>query len=199
MKPFVINKHFNADENLKIYLRDIARYDTISAQEEIKLAVRIRKGDKEALEKLIRSNLRFVVSVARNYQNQGMPLIDIINDGNVGLIRAAKRFDEKKNFKFISYAVWWIRQAILQSLADHSRILRVPLNRVGTMHKVGLASAKLEQKFNRIPNTKEIASELGIPEGHVTHSMKVGNRHSSLDAPLNVHSDGTLSDLLWND
>jgi len=196
LKPHSINNMLVADENLKIYLRDIARYEPLSAREENHLAVLIRNGDRDALKKLVQSNLRFVVSVARNYQNQGMPFVDLINDGNVGLMRAAKRFDEKKNFKFISYAVWWIRQAILQSLADHSRIVKMPINRVGTIYKVGTASAKLEQKLNRLPNFKEIANELGIPENDVTHSMKVGNRHTSLDAPLKINSAGTFLDLL---
>lgn len=196
MKPHTINNTLIADENLKIYLRDIARYTPLSASEENELAVLIRKGDRDALKKMVQSNLRFVVSVARNYQNQGLPLVDLVNEGNLGLMRAAKRFDEKKNFKFISYAVWWIRQAILQSLADHSRILRVPVNRVATIHQVGIASARLEQKLNRLPNSKEIANELGIPEKHVTHSMKVGNRHTSLDAPLKTDGTVTFFDFL---
>jgi RNA polymerase primary sigma factor len=148
------------------------------------------------VERLVKANLRFVVSVARNYQNQGMPLADLINEGNLGLIRAAYRFDEKKNFKFISYAVWWIRQAILQSLANHSRIVKMPLNRVATIHKVGKARAKLEQKYRRLPNPQEVAEELGIEEQEVTDMMQIGNNHTSLDAPLADGQKGKLLDLI---
>lgn len=186
------------DGTLSLYLRDIARHTPLSAKEEAALARRIRKGDKRAVEKLIKANLRFVVSVARNYQNQGMPLSDLINEGNLGLIRAAYRFDEKKNFKFISYAVWWIRQAILQGLADHSRIVKVPLNRVATIHKVGKVRAKLEQKFRRLPNDREVAEELEIEEHEVTSTMKISNRHASLDAPIIDDSAGTLIEILRN-
>lgn len=186
------------DGTLSLYLRDIARHTPLSAKEEAALARRIRKGDKRAVEKLIKANLRFVVSVARNYQNQGMPLSDLINEGNLGLIRAAYRFDEKKNFKFISYAVWWIRQAILQGLADHSRIVKVPLNRVATIHKVGKVRAKLEQKFRRLPNDREVAEELQIEEHEVTSTMKISNRHASLDAPILDDSAGTLIEILRN-
>jgi len=194
LKLRVTDKQFITDENLQIYLRDIARYEPLSAREEARIAVLIRTGDNDALKKLVNANLRFVVSVARNYQYQGLPLVDLINEGNVGLMNAAKRFDEKKNFKFISYAVWWIRQAILTSLAENSRIVRVPINRVGTMHKVGMASAKLEQKLNRLPNCKEIANELGIPERHVMNSFIIGDNHTSLDTPLKT--TGSFLDLL---
>lgn len=187
------------DGNLAIYLRDIARHNALSAKEEAETAKRIRKGDRKAVEKLVKANLRFVVSVARNYQNQGMPLADLINEGNLGLIRAAYRFDEKKNFKFISYAVWWIRQAILQGLADHSRIVKVPLNRVATIHKVGKIRAKLEQKYRRLPNDREVANELDIDESEVTNSMKISNRHASLDAPIKDDNAGTLIDILQNE
>lgn len=186
------------DGTLSLYLRDIARHTPLSAKEEAAIARRIRKGDKRAVEKLIKANLRFVVSVARNYQNQGMPLSDLINEGNLGLIRAAYRFDEKKNFKFISYAVWWIRQAILQGLADHSRIVKVPLNRVATIHKVGKVRAKLEQKFRRLPNDREVAEELEIAEHEVTSTMKISSRHASLDAPIIDDSAGTLIEILRN-
>jgi RNA polymerase primary sigma factor len=189
--PFIVE-----EGSLGLYLRDIAKHKALPAEEESKMAVRIRKGDRQALETLIKANLRFVVSVARNYQNQGMSLADLINEGNLGLIRAAKRFDEKKNFKFISYAVWWIRQAILQGLADHSRIVKVPLNRVATIHKVGRARAKLEQKYRRLPNNREVAQELGINEDDVNYSMKIGSSHTSLDAPLSNGRDGAFIDFL---
>lgn len=181
---------------LGLYLKEIARHKSLSAKEEAEAAVRIRKGDRKALEKLVKANLRFVVSVARNYQNQGLPLSDLINEGNIGLIRAAYRFDEKKNFKFISYAVWWIRQAILQSLANHSRIVKMPLNRVATIHRVGKTRARLEQKYRRLPNDRELADELGIDEQEVADTMKIGNTHASLDAPLAGGRDGSLLDIM---
>ncbi len=181
---------------LGLYLKEIAKHKSLSAKEEAEAAVRIRKGDRKALEKLVKANLRFVVSVARNYQNQGLPLSDLINEGNIGLIRAAHRFDEKKNFKFISYAVWWIRQAILQSLANHSRIVKMPLNRVATIHRVGKTRARLEQKFRRLPNDRELADELGIDEQEVADTMKIGNTHASLDAPLAGGRDGSLLDIM---
>ena len=190
------NNFIIEDGNLGLYLRDIARYKPLPAKEEAKMAGRIKRGDTKALEKLIKANLRFVVSVARNYQNQGMSLVDLINEGNIGLIKAARRFDENKNFKFISYAVWWIRQAILQGLADNSRIVKIPLNRVATIHKVGKARINLEQKYNRLPNINEVAKELGITENDVTDSMKIGTTHASLDAPLSDEKSGSLLDLL---
>ena len=159
----------------------------------------IRKGEKSALEKLVKANLRFVVSVARNYQNQGLPLSDLINEGNLGLIRAAKRFDEKKNFKFISYAVWWIRQAILQALAEQSRIIKLPLNRVGTIHKIGKMQGKLEQQYRRMPNVEEIANELNITENDVKETIKIGNSHMSLDAPIQDGQDSKLIDVFIDD
>lgn len=193
------NMFFVEEGSLGLYLKDIAKHDALTSKEEGELARKIRKGDKKAVEKLVRANLRFVVSVARNYQNQGMPLADLINEGNLGLIRAAYRFDEKKNFKFISYAVWWIRQAILQGLADHSRIVKVPLNRVATIHKVGKARIKLEQKFRRLPNDKEIADELEITEKEVTSTLKISNRHASLDAPIKDENGGSLFDIISSD
>ena len=199
MKKFLPKKTFITDENLSLYLRDIARYKPLPPKEEVKCAILIKKGDKNALEKLVKSNLRFVVSVARNYQNQGLPLADLINDGNVGLMSAAKRFDEKKNFKFISYAVWWIRQGILQSLADHSRILRLPINRVATLYKVGKASAKLEQKLSRLPNSQEIADELGVSETNVMRSIRAGSNHTSLDAPIKKDTPRTFLDMLYDE
>ena len=196
LKAVSNNSFFIEDGNLGLYLRDISRYKPLPTHEEFKMAVKIRKGDTEALNQLVKANLRFVVSVARNYQNQGMSLVDLINEGNLGLIKAAKRFDEKKNFKFISYAVWWIRQAILQGLADHSRIVKVPLNRVATIHKVGKARVNLEQKYRRLPNTREVADELGITEDDVTNSLKIGSSHASLDAPLSEGMSGSLLDLM---
>ncbi len=196
MRATISNSFFVEDGNLGLYLRDISRYKPLLTQEEYNLAVCIKKDDADALNKLVKANLRFVVSVARNYQNQGMSLVDLINEGNLGLIKAAKRFDEKKNFKFISYAVWWIRQAILQGLADHSRIVKVPLNRVATIHKVGKARVSLEQKYRRLPNTKEVAEELGITEADVTNSMKIGSSHASLDAPLSEGMTGSLMDVM---
>ncbi|MDG5815807.1 RNA polymerase sigma factor RpoD/SigA [Chitinispirillales bacterium ANBcel5] len=188
---------FLPDEgSLALYLKEIGKNNSLSLEEESKLAVKIRKGDRRALEVLVKANLRFVVSVARNYQNQGLPLSDLINEGNLGLIRAAKRFDEKKNFKFISYAVWWIRQAILQALAEQSRIIKLPLNRVGTIHKIGKTQSKLEQKYRRLPNVEEIASELQIDENEVQETIKIGNSHMSLDAPLQYGEDSKLMDLL---
>ncbi|NLE01645.1 MAG: sigma-70 family RNA polymerase sigma factor [Fibrobacter sp.] len=185
--------------SLALYLKEIGKNRSLTVEEEAKLAVKIRKGDRKALEKLVKANLRFVVSVARNYQNQGLPLSDLINEGNLGLIRAAKRFDEKKNFKFISYAVWWIRQAILQALAEQSRIIKLPLNRVGTIHKIGKMQSKLEQKFRRLPNVEELAAELNIDEAEVQETIKIGNSHMSLDAPLQHGEDSRLLDILQDD
>jgi RNA polymerase primary sigma factor len=187
---------FVEEGSLALYLRDISKHHALSAEEEYRTAVRIKQGDPKALEKLIKANLRFVVSVARNYQNQGMSLADLINEGNLGLIRAAKRFDEKKNFKFISYAVWWIRQAILQGLADHSRIVKVPVNRVATIHKVGKVRTRLEQRFRRMPNEAEVADELGITVDEVKSSLRIGTRHASLDAPVSQGRDGAFIDLM---
>lgn len=185
--------------SLALYLKEIGKNRSLTIEEESKLAVRIRKGDRKALERLVKANLRFVVSVARNYQKQGLPLSDLINEGNLGLIRAAKRFDEKKNFKFISYAVWWIRQAILQALAEQSRIIKLPLNRVGTIHKIGKMRSKLEQKYRRLPNVEELAAELNIDEAEVQETIKIGNSHMSLDAPLQQGEDSRLIDILQDE
>jgi RNA polymerase primary sigma factor len=191
------NPRFITEENsLALYLKEIGKNKTLSLEEEAVLAVGIRNDDRKALEKLVSANLRFVVSVSRNYQNQGLPLSDMINEGNLGLIRAAKRFDEKKNFKFISYAVWWIRQAILQALAEQSRIIKLPLNRVGTIHKIGKAQGRLEQKYCRLPNAEEIAIELQIDIAEVRDTIKIGNSHMSLDAPLLHGEDSKLLDVL---
>ncbi|MFP4417830.1 MAG: RNA polymerase sigma factor RpoD/SigA [Chitinispirillaceae bacterium] len=184
---------------LSIYLKEIGKHPTLSIQREKELASLIRKGDPVALNLLIKSNLRFVVSVARNYQNQGLGLCDLINEGNLGLIRAARRFDERKNFKFISYAVWWIRQAILQALAEQSRIIKLPLNRVGIIHRIGKMQAALEQRFHRSPNPSEIARELRIDVNEVHETMKIGNGHSSLDAPLEAGKDFCMIDFLYDD
>jgi RNA polymerase primary sigma factor len=176
-------------DSLDLYLGEIKDYAPLKSEEEAVYAARIRKGDKKALEKLVKANLRFVVSVARNYQNQGLPLSDLINEGNVGLIRAAKKFDERKNFKFISYAVWWIRQAILKALAEQSRIVNIPLHQVGTISNISKVQGKLEQEYGRLPTTGEIAEELKIGEHDVDAVLKIGNRHVSLDKPIQQESD----------
>jgi RNA polymerase primary sigma factor len=201
MSPMPIDTHRYLSEknSLALYLKEISKSKTLSVEEETELAVAIKKGDRRALEKLVKANLRFVVSVCRNYQNQGLPLNDLINEGNYGLIRAAKRFDEKKNFKFISYAVWWIRQSILQALAEQSRIIKLPLNRVGTIHKIGKTQSKLEQKLLRSPNVEEIAQELNIEEKEVNDTIKIGNSYLSLDAPLKQGEDVHLIDMIRND
>ncbi|MFH0921154.1 MAG: RNA polymerase sigma factor RpoD/SigA [Fibrobacterota bacterium] len=187
---------FIEEASLVHYLKDIARHKALTMKEEAELAVRIRKDDTAALEKLLKSNLRFVVSVARNYQNQGLPLADLINEGNLGLIRAAKRFDETKKFKFISYGVWWVRQAILQALAEQSRIVRLPLNRVGAIHKIGRISSRMEQDLKRIPSAEEIAHKLRLEPTEVSEALKIGNTHTSLDANFQDGEDGRLMDLL---
>lgn len=189
-------RYRDEDRSLDLYLREIGSTPLISAQEEVKLARRIRQGDKRALEKLTKANLRFVVSVAKNYQNQGLSLADLINEGNIGLIKAAKRFDETRGFKFISYAVWWIRQAILQALAEQSRIVRLPLNRVGTLHKIGKVSSSLEQTYGRNPSPDEIAKELELSESEVADTLKISNSHLSLDQPFSVSEDNSLIDIL---
>ena len=189
-------RYRDQDRSLDLYLREIGETPLINAGEEVELAKRIRKGDQSALDKLTRANLRFVVSVAKQYQNQGLSLSDLINEGNIGLIKAAKRFDETRGFKFISYAVWWIRQAILQALAEQSRIVRLPLNRVGTLHKIGKVSNSLEQEFGREPSPDEIAKELELTEMEVSDTLKISNSHLSLDAPFSVSEDNSLMDVL---
>ena len=184
------------EQNIASYLKDISKYKTLKPDEELDLAKRIKAGNKTALEKLIIHNLRFVVSVARNYQNQGMQLADLINEGNLGLMKAAERFDDTRNLKFISYAVWWIRQTILQALADHSRIVKVPLNRVANIHKIGKARQVLEQKLMRVPTNEEIAEVMGMNENDIEKMLRVGMRHASFDAPLRDDNDGgSLMDL----
>ena len=186
------------DSNLGLYLRDIARFKPLSSKEELKLAKLIKKGNKNALDRLIKANLRFVVSVARNYQNQGSSLVDLINDGNIGLIKAAQRFDENKNFKFISYAVWWVRQSILQGLVDQSRIVKIPLNRVAKIYKLGKTQLNLEQRFHRNPNVKEVADEMGISENDATEIMEIGSKHTSLNASISEDKSNSLLDLINN-
>ncbi len=189
-------RYRDEDRSLDLYLREIGSTPLITAQEEVRLARRIKQGDMRALEKLTKANLRFVVSVAKNYQNQGLSLADLINEGNIGLIKAAKRFDETRGFKFISYAVWWIRQAILQALAEQSRIVRLPLNRVGTLHKIGKVSSSLEQTYGRNPSPDEIAKELELSESEVADTLKISNSHLSLDQPFSVSEDNSLIDIL---
>jgi len=182
--------------SLDQYLRDISIYPLINRDEEVRLAQCIRKGEQEALDKLVRSNLRFVVSVAKKYQNQGVSLSDLINEGNLGLIRAAHKFDETKGIKFISYAVWWIRQAILQALAEQSRIVRVPLNRAGTLHRIGKRANALLQELGREPTHEEIALEMDITEEEVAKTISISQTHLSLDAPMTPGEDNRLLDYL---
>jgi RNA polymerase primary sigma factor len=184
------------DQSLDRYLQEIGEVELLTAIEEVELAREIKQGSQIALEKLTKANLRFVVSVAKQYQNQGLSLGDLINEGNLGLIKAAKRFDETKGFKFISYAVWWIRQAILQALAEQSRIVRLPLNRVGALHKIGKTSSGLEQEFGREPSANEIADELEMSPFEVMDTLKISSRHLSLDAPFNDGEDNRLLDVL---
>jgi len=190
-------RRISSDEgSLDQYLREISQYPLISREDEVDLAQRIRGGCEESLDKLVRSNLRFVVSVAKKYQNQGVSLADLINEGNLGLIRAAHKFDETKGIKFISYAVWWIRQAILQALAEQSRIVRVPLNRAGTLHRIGKRSSALLQELGREPTVEEIAEGMDISEEEVAKTMSISQAHLSLDAPLTPGEDNKLLDYL---
>ncbi len=191
-----VRRYRDEDRSLDLYLREIGETPLITAQQEVELAKRIKLGDQQALEKLTKANLRFVVSVAKQYQNQGLSLSDLINEGNIGLIKAAKRFDETRGFKFISYAVWWIRQAILQALAEQSRIVRLPLNRVGTLHKIGKISSSLEQEYGREPSPDEIAKELELSAVEVSDTLKISNSHLSLDAPFSISEDNSLMDVL---
>jgi RNA polymerase primary sigma factor len=183
-------------QSLDKYLQEIGRVELLVPQEEIDLARRIKKGDQKALEKLTKANLRFVVSVAKQYQNQGLSLGDLINEGNLGLIKAAKRFDETRGFKFISYAVWWIRQSILQALAEQSRIVRLPLNRVGALNKIGKAFSTLEQEFEREPSASELAEELDMSLFEVSDTLKISGRHLSMDAPFAQGEDNRLLDVI---
>ena len=200
MRQLKITKSITNRESASLdkYLQEIGREELINAEEEVKLAQKIKAGDQAALERLTRANLRFVVSVAKQYQNQGLSLPDLINEGNLGLIKAAQRFDETRGFKFISYAVWWIRQSILQALAEQSRIVRLPLNQVGSLNKINKAFSKLEQEFEREPSAEELALILDIPEDKVSDTMKVSGRHVSMDAPLIQGEDSSLLDVLVN-
>ncbi len=185
-------------QSLEKYLQEIGKVELITPEEEVKLAVRIKQGDQSALEKLTKANLRFVVSVAKQYQNQGLSLPDLINEGNLGLIKAAQRFDETRGFKFISYAVWWIRQSILQSLAEQSRIVRLPLNKVGLTNRIQKAYSKLEQEFEREPSTEELAEMLELDVEEVSSTLGIAGRHVSVDTPLSEGEDNTLLDVMEN-
>jgi RNA polymerase primary sigma factor len=185
-------------ESLETYLQEIGKVGMLKPEEEVQLAERIRQGDQEALDRLTKANLRFVVSVAKQYQNQGMSLSDLINEGNLGLIKAAQKFDETRGFKFISYAVWWIRQSILHALAEQSRIVRLPLNKVGLTSRIGKTYSRLEQEFEREPTAAEIAEELEVDLEEVTATMNVANRHVSFDQPINNGEDGSMIDLVEN-
>ena len=201
MRQLKITKSITNRESASLdkYLQEIGREDLITVEEEVELAQRIKAGDRAALEKLTRANLRFVVSVAKQYQNQGLSLPDLINEGNLGLIKAAEKFDETRGFKFISYAVWWIRQSILQALAEQSRIVRLPLNQVGSLNKINKAFAKFEQEFERRPSPQELADRLDIPVEKITDTMKVSGRHISVDAPFVEGEDNSLLDVMIND
>jgi RNA polymerase primary sigma factor len=200
MRQLKITKSITNRESASLdkYLQEIGREDLITAEEEVVLAKKIRDGDERALAKMVKANLRFVVSVAKQYQNQGLSLPDLINEGNLGLIKAARRFDETRGFKFISYAVWWIRQSILQALAEQSRIVRLPLNQVGSLNKINKAYSRLEQEFEREPTAAELSSVLELPEDKVADTMRVSGRHVSMDAPLLNGEDNSLLDVLVN-
>ncbi len=185
-------------QSLEKYLQEIGRVDLISPEEEVQLAVRIRQGDQRALDRLTKANLRFVVSVAKQYQNQGLSLSDLINEGNFGLIKAAQRFDETRGFKFISYAVWWIRQSILQALAEQSRIVRLPLNKVGLSNRISRAFSQLEQAYEREPTVEELAEILEMDLEEVENTLGVSARHLSMDAPMGETEDGSLLDIMVN-
>lgn len=201
MKQLKITKSITNRESASLdkYLQEIGREDLIVVEEEVELAQRIRKGDRAALEKLTKANLRFVVSVAKQYQNQGLSLPDLINEGNLGLIKAAEKFDETRGFKFISYAVWWIRQSILQALAEQARIVRLPLNQVGSLNKITKALAKFEQENERRPSSEELANLIGLPVDKIGDTLKVQGRHISVDAPFVEGEDNSLLDVLVND
>ncbi len=186
-------------QSLDKYLQEIGKVELLTSEEEVDLARKIKKGEQKALEKLTKANLRFVVSVAKQYQNQGLSLGDLINEGNLGLIKAAKRFDETRGFKFISYAVWWIRQSILQALAEQSRIVRLPLNRVGALNKIGKAFSTLEQEFEREPSASELAEELDMSLFEVADTLKISGRHLSMDAPFAQGEDNRLLDVIQDE
>ena len=201
MRQLKITKQVTNRETASLdkYLQEIGKVDLITADEEVELAQRIKSGDQIALEKLTKANLRFVVSVAKQYQNQGLTLPDLINEGNLGLIKAAQRFDETRGFKFISYAVWWIRQSILQALAEHSRIVRLPLNRVGTISKITKAAEKLEAEVERSPNEEEIGRNLEMTSDEVIDAMRISRRHHSLNAPFRDGDKNSLIDVIEDD
>ena len=198
MRQLKISKSITNRESASLdkYLQEIGHEELLSVDEEVELAQKIRKGDRRALERLTRANLRFVVSVAKQYQNQGLSLPDLINEGNVGLIKAAEKFDETRGFKFISYAVWWIRQSILQAIAEQSRIVRLPLNQVGSVNKINRELNKFEQEHERRPSVDEIADRIDLPEDKIEEAMKVNNRHVSMDAPFVDGEDNSLLDVL---
>lgn len=201
MRQLKITKQVTNRETASLdkYLQEIGRLELINAEEEVRLAQAIKRGDHKALEKLTNANLRFVVSVAKQYQNQGLTLGDLINEGNLGLIKAAQRFDETRGFKFISYAVWWIRQSILQALAEQSRIVRLPLNKIGSINKINKAFSKLEQEFEREPSHEELSQVLELTADDIKDTMRSSGRHISMDAPLLQGEDGSLLDLLEDD
>ena len=201
MRQLKITKSITNRESASLdkYLQEIGREELVSPEEEVELAQRIRQGDQVALEKLTRANLRFVVSVAKQYQNQGLSLPDLINEGNLGLIKAAEKFDETRGFKFISYAVWWIRQSILQALAEQSRIVRLPLNQVGSLNKINKALGRFEQENERQPSTQELADMIDIPKDKIDDTLRVSGRHVSMDAPFVDGEDNSLLDVLPND
>ncbi len=186
----------DANRSLSKYLQEISRYEPLSPDREVELAIRVKQGDRRALKELTEANLRFVVSVAKDYQGQGLPLTDLINEGNLGLIKAAERFDETRGFKFISYAVWWIRQSVLQALAEHSRIVRLPLNRVGTISKINKASERLEQEFERSPRADELSKQLGMKVKEVNDAQRISRRHHSLDTPFSDEDKNCLLDVI---
>jgi RNA polymerase primary sigma factor len=200
MRQLKISKSITNRESqsLEKYLQEIGKVELISSEEEVKLAERIRQGDQSALDRLTKANLRFVVSVAKQYQNQGLTLPDLINEGNLGLIKAAHRFDETRGFKFISYAVWWIRQSILQALAEQSRIVRLPLNKVGLTNRINKAFSQLEQEFEREPSPEELAEMLELETDEVAATLGIAARHVSMDTPLSDGEDGTLMDVMQN-
>ncbi len=200
MRQLKITKSITNRESASLdkYLQEIGREELITVEEEVELAQRIRKGDQAALEKLTRANLRFVVSVAKQYQNQGLSLPDLINEGNLGLIKAAEKFDETRGFKFISYAVWWIRQSILQALAEQSRIVRLPLNQVGSLNKINKALSKFEQENERMPSSEELSEMIDVPKDKIADTLRVSGRHVSVDAPSVEGEDNSLLDVLVN-
>ncbi|MGE0089127.1 MAG: RNA polymerase sigma factor RpoD/SigA [Bacteroidales bacterium] len=200
MRQLKITKSITNRESASLdkYLHEIGREVMITVEEEVELAQRIRKGDRIALEKLTKANLRFVVSVAKQYQNQGLTLPDLINEGNLGLIKAAEKFDETRGFKFISYAVWWIRQSILQAIAEQSRIVRLPLNQVGSLNKINRAFSKFEQENERTPSPDELAEKLDLPKDKLVDTMRISGRHVSMDAPFQEGEDSSLLDVLIN-